>query len=183
MTMILPLFNRRRRPSTISTLYGMIVAQARMPCFYRDYGVPDTVDGRFELLVVHLAAVLQPLMRGGAESKAFGQDLFDCFCWDMDDNLRELGIGDLKVPKEMTRIGQAFYGRAQAYEAALASSGTEQLEQALARNVYGATNAEQRPAKRLAAYVSEAVGGLGRQDDAAIRRAEVVFPDPAAVSV
>jgi cytochrome b pre-mRNA-processing protein 3 len=99
------------------------VAQARLPCFYREYGVPDTVNGRFDLLVLHLAIVLDRLAEG-SELRAIGQALFDRFCEDMDDNLREIGIGDLSVPREMQRIGEAFYGRAQAYRSALASEGT-----------------------------------------------------------
>ena len=98
-----PLFRRSARPDTISTLYGMIVAQARMPCFYRDYAVADTVNGRFDLIVLHLALVLDRLA-GRQPCASLGQGLFDRFCQDMDDNLREMGIGDLKVPKEMRRI-------------------------------------------------------------------------------
>ena len=112
--MIFPLFRRRVRPDTISTLYGTIVAQARLPCFYREYGVPDTVNGRFDLLVLHLALVLDRLA-DESQLRELGQALFDHFCSDMDRNLREMGIGDLSVPKHMQRVGEAFYGRARAY--------------------------------------------------------------------
>lgn len=91
--MIFPLF-RRTRPDTISTLYGMIVAQARLPCFYREYTVADTVNGRFELLVLHLTMLLDRLAED-LELREFGQALFDRFCTDMDHNLREMGVGDL----------------------------------------------------------------------------------------
>ena len=86
--------------------------------FYRDYGVADTIDGRFDLLVLHLAVIIDRLAEE-PESREAGPALFDHFCQDMDHNLREMGIGDLSVPKEMQRIGQAFYGRAQAYRSAL----------------------------------------------------------------
>jgi len=120
--MIFPLFRRQLRgPDTISTLYGMIVAQARLPCFYRDYAVADTVNGRFDLLVLHLAVVLDRLAQEPA-FQGLGQGVFDRFCQDMDHNLREMGIGDLKVPKEMRRIGEAFYGRSQAYRTAWAAA-------------------------------------------------------------
>src|SRR6478752_5177951 len=112
--MILPLFRRNARQDTISTLYGTIVAQARLPCFYREYGVPDTVNGRFDLLVLHIAFVLDRLA-DDPELRHLGQAIFDLFCKDMDHNLREMGVGDLSVPKEMQRIGEAFYGRAQAF--------------------------------------------------------------------
>jgi cytochrome b pre-mRNA-processing protein 3 len=117
-----PLFRRDARQHTISTLYGTIVAQARLPCFYREYGVPDTLNGRFDLLVLQLTMILDRLAQD-AELRDLGQALFDRFCQDMDHNLREMGVGDLSVPKEMQRIGEAFYGRAQAYRAALAAPG------------------------------------------------------------
>jgi len=96
--MIFPRFGREPRdPDTISALYGMIVAQARLPCFYRDYAVADTVNGRFDLIVLHLALVIERLMPE-AGLQGLGQGLFDRFCQDMDHNLREMGVGDLKVP-------------------------------------------------------------------------------------
>ena len=95
---------------TIEAIYGMIVTQAREPLFYRDLGVPDTVNGRFDLLVLHLWMVLHRLksMEGAAD---LSQALFDHFCDDMDANLREMGVGDLTVPKRMRAFGEAFYGR------------------------------------------------------------------------
>src|SRR5512141_2125850 len=119
--MIFPLFRRSARPGTISALYGAIVAQARLPGFYRDYAVPDTVDGRFELIVLHLVLVLDRLADDPA-LRVLGQGVFDRFCQDMDHNLREMGVGDLTVPKQMQRMGGAYYGRAQAYREALAAA-------------------------------------------------------------
>src|SRR3569832_138780 len=95
--MIFPLFRRNQRPDTISALYGMIVAQARRPTFYSGYAVPDTVNGRFDLLLLHVALVVDRLMREEA-SRQTGQALFDLFCADIDDNLREMGVGVLSVP-------------------------------------------------------------------------------------
>ena len=136
--MIFPLFRRKPRGAdTISTLYGMIVAQARLPTFYRDYAVADTVNGRFELIVLHLAMVLDRLAQDPA-LQTLGQGIFDRFCLDMDDNLREMGVGDLKVPKEMQRMAEAYYGRAQAYRSAWVAADDGPLVQALERNIYGA---------------------------------------------
>src|SRR5512141_2902535 len=126
--MIFPLFRRSARPGTISALYGAIVAQARLPGFYRDYAVPDTVEGRFELIVLHLALTLDRLAQDPV-LRTLGQGVFDRFCQDMDHNLREMGIGDLAVPKEMQRMGEAYYGRAQAYQAALAAEEGQALVQ------------------------------------------------------
>ena len=89
--MMFPLFRRSARQDTISALYGTIVAQARLPCFYRDYAVTDTVNGRFDLLVLHLVAVLDRLEEDPA-LRDMGQVLFDRFCQDMDHNLREMGV-------------------------------------------------------------------------------------------
>lgn len=176
--MILPLFRRNRRADTISTLYGMIVAQARTPCFYQDYAVPDTINGRFDLLVLHLVLVIERLNRDLA-LKDLAQGLFDRFCADMDDNLREIGIADLKVPKEMRRMGEAFYGRAQAYQAALAVPDDAALEDALVRNIYGGTAPAAGVTARLAAYARAAVRDLEAHDASAFEAGKVRLPDPA----
>src|SRR5262249_61152477 len=126
--MMFPMFRRRSRQDTISTLYGTIVAQARLHRFYREYGVADTVNGRFDLLVLHLAMIIDRLAEE-PDSRAAGQALFDHFCRDMDHNLREMGIGDLLMPKEMQRIGQAFYGREQEYGTWLLADDIENLAQ------------------------------------------------------
>jgi cytochrome b pre-mRNA-processing protein 3 len=176
--MTFPLFRRAARRGTISALYGMIVAQARLPGFYREYAVPDTVNGRFDLIVLHLALLLERLAEDDG-LRDLGQGVFDRFCQDMDHNLREMGVGDLAVPKEMRRMGEAFYGRAQVYRAALAAPGDEALAAALARNIYaGAASA---PAHRLAAYMREAVRQLQAQDQGAIVAGHLRFPEPASI--
>jgi len=177
--MISPLFRRGLRGAdTISTLYGTIVAQARFPVFYRDYAVPDTVNGRFDLLVLHLMLVIDRLTQD-SELQRLGQGVFDRFCEDMDHNLREMGVGDLKVPKEMRRVGEAFYGRAQAYRAALAASANGPLTAALERNIDGGSPAPAAAAPRLAAYVREAVRDLAAQGSASLAAGALRFPDPA----
>jgi len=175
-----PLFRRKPRgPDTISVLYGTIVAQARLPCFYRNYAVADTVNGRFDLIVLHLALLLDRLALDPA-LKTLGQGVFDRFCQDMDHNLREMGIGDMKVPKEMQRMGEAFYGRAQAYQAALAAPGEQALVDAVARNIYGGSPQAAAMAPRLAAYMRLAVRDLAAQGTARLAAGELDLPDPAA---
>jgi cytochrome b pre-mRNA-processing protein 3 len=179
--MIFTRFRRAPRgPDTISALYGMIVAQARLPCFYRDYAVADTVNGRLDLILLHLALGLDRLMRDPALTE-LGQGVFDRFCKDMDGNLREMGIGDLKVPKEMKKIGEAFYGRSQAYQTALGESGDEALVEAIVRNIYGGSAAEMAAARRLAVYMRVAAGDLAVQATADLAAGQMRFPDPAAV--
>ena len=99
----------------------------------------------------------------------------------MDHNLREMGVGDLAVPKEMQRMGEAFYGRTQAYRAALATDEQETLAAVLARNIYDSVPASQAAASHLAAYMWEAVRDLNDQTPAALRAGELHLPDPAAV--
>ena len=183
--MIFSRFRRGASPDTISTLYGMIVAQARLPVFYRDYAVADTVNGRFDLLVLHLSMVLGRLWQDSEQApalKQLGQGIFDRFCMDMDDNLREIGIADLKVPKEMTKMGQAYYGRAQAYQAALDAPDDEALVETITRNIYAGAPPEPPTARRLAAYMRQAVGELRKQTAAQLATGEVKFPDPAVVT-
>ena len=176
-------FNHFRKPriasrGTIETIYGMIVTQTREPVFYRDLAVPDTVDGRFDLLVLHLWMVLGRLkaFEGGTE---LSQALFDRFCADMDDNLREMGVGDLTVPKRMQAFGEAFYGRIAAYDFAL-TGGEEPLAQALCKNILNGQRIEN--ARRLARYAEAAIAALGHLNEAALSDASVMkswkFPQP-----
>jgi cytochrome b pre-mRNA-processing protein 3 len=172
-------FNHFRKPrlaprGTIEAIYGMIVTQAREPLFYRDLGVPDTVNGRFDLLLMHLWLVLRRL-KTAEGGKALSQALFDHFCNDMDDNLRELGVSDLKVPKKMQAFGEAFYGRTAAYDMAL-TEGTEALAQALCKNILNGENIEK--ARRLAAYAGMAMTALAGADEAALVSGIWKFPSP-----
>ena len=173
-------FRRTPRDPKIDALYGMIVAQARSAEFYCSYGVPDTVAGRLDMIVLHLVLLLRRFSAAGVEP-SLGQGVFDRFCRDMDDNFREMGVGDLAVPKEMRRVAEAFYGRAKAYEAALAAADIGALAAAVARNVFGAP---QPPlgARRLAAYMLEAGRRLSACDAGALARAEFEFPDPGAIA-
>jgi cytochrome b pre-mRNA-processing protein 3 len=175
-------FNHFRKPripsrGTIEAIYGTIVTQAREPLFYRDLGVPDTVNGRFDLLVLHLWMVLRRMnsTEGGV---GLSQMLFDRFCDDMDGNLREMGVGDLTVPKRMQAFGEAFYGRAAAYDLAL-TAGAEPLAQALCKNILNGEQIEN--ARRLAFYTETAIAALAGLDDATLQSGSWKFPSPAGV--
>ena len=172
-----PFAPRRTRPSargaTIEAIYGMIVAQARLPQFYLRFGVPDTVSGRFDMVVLHLWMILTRLRAEGAIAEA--QTLFDRFCDDMDANLREMGVGDLAVPKRMKTFGEAFYGRSTAYDAAVVA-GEGELRAALARNVL-ATD-DPAAAASLAGYVTRVVRDLASIDSPALLSGDWRFPNP-----
>jgi cytochrome b pre-mRNA-processing protein 3 len=178
--MISRLFRRTPGEPSIAPLYGTIVAQARGAHFYESYGVPDTINGRLEMIMLHVVLVLLRLEDEPAPVRKLGQGLFDHFCRDMDASMREMGVGDLAVPRKMRAIGEAFYGRQAAYRAALAVPEPTALASALARNVYDAAP-PLGCAERLATYVRQTVGGLADQDSKALVRAEIAFPDPAQV--
>jgi cytochrome b pre-mRNA-processing protein 3 len=117
-------------------LYGAAVAAAREPWLYAALGVPDTLDGRFDLVALH-AFLLIDRLRGLPEpGPALAQAVFDAMFSDMDMNLRELGVGDLAVGKRVRAMWEAFHGRANAYAAALQAPDNSRLEAALARNVW-----------------------------------------------
>jgi cytochrome b pre-mRNA-processing protein 3 len=156
-----------------SALYGAIVAQARSPALYSDFGVADTVEGRFEMVVLHTVLIIDRLGQGGDAEKAVAQKVFDLHCTDMDRSLRELGIGDLGVPKRMKKMAESFYGRAGAYRAALATHDVPALAAAIARNVFpdGAAGAG---AERLARYAMESALSLRQYKIGDV----VAFADP-----
>src|SRR3954470_6667893 len=148
-------FRRSGQTPSIDALYGMIVAQSRSRAFYLGYGVPDTVSGRLDMIVLHLVLLLRELPSENGGASPTGQHLFDRFCRDIDDNFREMGVGDLTVPKEMRRGAGGFYGRAKAYDGALEAGDASALGAAAARNVFGVAEPP-LGARRLAAYMREA---------------------------
>src|SRR5215470_10455695 len=184
--MIFQFFRRTREDPSIASLYGTIVAQARAKGLYQRFRVPDTVNGRLEMLLLHMVLLLRRLNQepegapdGAPNGATLGQAVFDLFCQDMDDNLREMGVGDLAVPKEMQRIGEAFYGRQAAYSGALASSDPQALVEALRRNVLDGGGG----AEALACYVRAAARGLAARHIEELRLGNLGFPDPAELDV
>jgi cytochrome b pre-mRNA-processing protein 3 len=185
--MILSAFRRNDPASNIQGLYGAIVAQARSPSFYLHYGVSDSVEGRFELIVLHVVLVLRRLAAEEVPAlghqaalgpgSAVGQVLFDVFCRDLDDNLREMGVGDLAVPRRMRQFGEAFYGRQGAYGPALGAADAQELEKALARNILGKADAGETAAP-LARYARAAAAQLDAQREDALIAGKAAFPGP-----
>jgi cytochrome b pre-mRNA-processing protein 3 len=130
------MLKRNRYERTGFVLYGAAVAAAREPIFYTRLGVPDTLDGRFDLVGLHVGLLIRHLRRKPAPGPALAQAVFDAMFNDMDVNLREMGVGDLSVGKRVRAMWEAFHGRASAYEAALDDPDPALLETALARNVW-----------------------------------------------
>ena len=126
---------RKAFKAQAKALYDKAVERGRMPYFYENLAVPDTIDGRFELISLHNFMVMYGLQKEG--HKKISQYLFDSFFVNMDRSLREIGIGDLGVPKHMKRMMQGFNGRCQSYHDALEANDIDMLKAALVRNVYG----------------------------------------------
>ncbi|MCF8495525.1 MAG: ubiquinol-cytochrome C chaperone [Alphaproteobacteria bacterium] len=143
------------------TVLRALLAHIRQPVFYTACGVPDTFEGRFDLLALHLFMVFHCVLAAGPAGKDFNQALFDAAFAGMDQALREGGIGDMGVPKRMRRMMTALNGRVHAYENALAQD--ETLKDALARNLYG-PQADFGDTVRMAAYVRETLAGLSYAD-------------------
>ncbi|MFG1417440.1 ubiquinol-cytochrome C chaperone family protein [Xanthobacter sp. V0B-10] len=176
------LFRPSKSRETIERLYGAIVALSRREAFYTDFGVPDTLEGRFEMVLLHTILVCHRLKGGSEGERALSQELFDTFASDMDGTLREMGVGDLSVPKKMKKIGAAFYGRAAAYDAALAAQENTLLETALARNILEAdTGAAADHSRALAAYVRAAVRALAAAPFETLARGALDLPAPEAM--
>ena len=133
------LFAALRRPieeGVADTLYLSIVKQSRQPEFYSECGVPDTPDGRYDMIVAHVVLILRRLRRAPSNTKDLAQGLFDLMFADMDQNLREMGVGDLAVGKRVKAMAKAFYGRLAAYDAALSNGDDAALRSALRRNLF-----------------------------------------------
>jgi cytochrome b pre-mRNA-processing protein 3 len=162
--MILNLF--RKSPAHDAALegYRSIVAQSRQPRFYADWGIADTVTGRFDMISLHLALVLRRL-KGVPEAKDYGQSLVDLFFRDMDHSLREMGVTDLGVPPRVKKMGNLFYGVVEVLGEALDAGDTAAVETMLVKNVYGAPNPGAAP---LAEYIVAEAARLADTPVAAI---------------
>ena len=173
----------RRRPSSrqvlLDRIHTDIVGAVRCPTFYLDFAVPDTFEGRFELLALHAGLVLRRLNAAEAPGPAVAQDLVDTVFAHLEADLREAGVGDITVPKRMKRLCEAFLGRSAAYDAALRRDDGE-LAIAVGRNIY-AGRAEGAAADRMARYVAAAAGALaGASLDDCLGK-PLRFPDPSSI--
>ena len=176
------LFRSKSQEAGARGLYQRIVAQARRAEFYTACGVPDTLDGRFDLVALHTFLVLRRLKQDHPDAATLGQALFDTMFLDMDQSLRELGAGDLGVGRRIKLMAQGFYGRIAAYEAGLSGAEAD-LEAALKRNLYGTVEAAPESISALAGYMRRETTALAAQNLAALAAGELAFgapPDPSA---
>lgn len=145
-------FRKRSEASAADALYRAIVAQARQPGFYATAEVPDTPDGRFDLIVAHSVLVLRRLHREPGRTRDLAQAVFDLMFADMDQNLREMGVGDLAVGKRIKAMAKGFYGRLSAYERALDSEDVAALSVSLRRNLYRKSEPSEDAVAAFAGY-------------------------------
>ncbi len=136
-----------------ATLYAAAVARARAPVFYTRFRVADSMDGRFDMVTLQVVLLLNRFKGENDKRLArLSQGVFDTMFNDMDRTLRELGVGDQGVPHRVKKMGQAFYGRLNAYDSALAAAGNDDLVQALHRNLYRGAEMPDDVLRDLAAY-------------------------------
>lgn len=169
---------------TATELYGRLVALARSPAFYADLGAPDTPEGRLELIVLHVVLMLRRFGREGegdgrSEAALLARALAETFVTDMDDNLREMGVGDIAVARKVKKAAAALFDRSRDYGAALEAQDAAALAGLLGQHVLD-TTAGSAPAERLAAFMMATERALA---DASL--ADVVagraLPDPASL--
>lgn len=153
-------------------LYLAAMEQSRQPILYSEYGVPDTMIGRYDSLLLHLFLILNRL-QDFEDTGDLSQDIFD-FCFaDMDQSLRESGVGDMGVSKRMKKMMIAFNGRMHAYQASL--SGAEDMKQALMRNIYGDSDLNESDLNGLYDYMTRQQRNLVAMDYDQILKAQNIF--------
>lgn len=178
-----PIFGRAPVDRVASDLYLALVEQARQPQFYGPSSVPDTLDGRFEMIVLHAYVVIRRLRDLGEDGGKIAQSLFDQMFADMDRNLREIGVGDLSVGKQVKRMAKRFYGSVEAYDRGLEAGDDDALSTALERNVLGRDGEPTQVARALALYLKREIEALENGADRELLSGRVGFGPPAEISV
>ena len=163
-------------------LYISIVEQARQPKFYQDYQVADTLDGRFDMVALHAYLVLRRLRCDYEQTKDLSQAVFDLMFADMDQNLRELSIGDTGVSKRIRKMASGFYGRLAAYDLALdmtdESARFEDLKKVIVRNIYRDTAMSDDSVNAMAQYLLKQTATLEQQQTSTLMNGSVEFSKP-----
>jgi cytochrome b pre-mRNA-processing protein 3 len=170
--------SRRSKTSKSEKLYGAIVAQARLPDFYRDLGVPDSLDGRFAVLSLHLFILLRRLKQEGAAGGPLAQEVMDRFVGDMDTVLRELGVSDLRVPKKMRALAGSAHALLETYDQAFAA-GEAPFAAAVAASLPSGCEDAELSSEALASYLMGCAAALEREPFSAFAAGAIAFPEVA----
>ena len=150
-------FFKKKFDDNLVKLYRTIVSHARNEGFYQLYEIPDNVNGRFDVLTLHMYIVLRRLKEIGPSGNTLAQDLFDIMLSDMDSNLREMGVGDLSVGKKVKSLAVAFYGRIKAYDDGILDQDKDTLIASLKRNLYAERSPKESNLKILEQYLRNQV--------------------------
>jgi cytochrome b pre-mRNA-processing protein 3 len=175
LTAFFGLARRGRHERAGFSLYTAAVTAAREPFLYQSLRVPDTLDGRFDLVCLHAFLLVRRLQREEEPGPALAQAVFDAMFSDMDISLREMGVGDLSVGRRVRAMWEAFNGRALAYDAALTAGDAAALEAALVRNVWRGEAPANGCAAALVRLVMAQAALLDGQDFAALAAGGVAF--------
>ena len=166
MNLLMDILGQSRKQAikaNAAALYRRVVKQARSPGFHEVLEVPDTIDGRFDLVVLHCFLVLRRLKEDARQTEALSQALFDAMFLNLDDSLRQMGVGDLSVGKRIKKMSSAFYGRVNAYDEPLVSGDILGLSEALSRNLFRAEPIDERVVEAVARYVLQTWNHLQTQ--------------------
>jgi len=172
--MILRIFGRKNKDNDriVGAIYEALTEAGRRPILYEHLGVPDTVMGRFEMVSAHMILFLRRAQSGSAAVRALAQEIIDEFFLEVDHSIRELGVGDVGVPRKMKKFGRMFYGRLDAYAAALDAGDVKALAEALRRNIH--PESEEAPDMAgLALYMTEMAEALDACPDEAIAAGQI----------
>jgi len=170
------MFKRSPYEKTARLLYDRIVGQARRPEFFRECGLPDTLDGRFDVLVLHVFLVMHRLKQDRGRTADLSQALFDILFQDMDESLRELGAGDMGIGRRIKAMAEGFYGRVAAYDQAL-NAADQSLEDCVRRNLFGSAAPAAWQLAAMADYIRAEVAALAGRETGALLAGELVFGD------
>lgn len=181
--MVFPFGRRRPSPTRLllDRLHSEIVGAVRQRDFYLAYAVPDTFEGRFELLALHAGLVLRRFNAAEAPGPAVAQDLVDTVFGHLDADLRQAGVGDITVPKRMKKLCEAFLGRSAAYDTAL-RAGPDAIETAVVRNIYAGRD-ETGAAPRMARYTAAIRESLDATPLETCLAGPLPFPDPSSITL
>ena len=153
-------FRKKNKPiSRLSEiLYKLIVKQARTKAFYANLKVPDTIDGRFELIVLHFFLLERTLDKDIKEDQLLYQELLEIMYKDFDMSLREIGVGDLSVGKKIYHMTEAFSGRLFAYRKFNNKKNFNSIEATIKRNIYGTLkNIDVKNIKIIKSYIIDSM--------------------------
>jgi cytochrome b pre-mRNA-processing protein 3 len=175
---MLGLFRNKAREAQASRLYDQILAQARDPSLYIDGGVPDTVEGRTDMMLLHLFLLMHRLNDETGEANALARSVCDRFFAELDRAMREMGISDLAVPKRMRKIADIYAGCSSSYGNALNAVDGMELSQALLRNVYANREDRREEAGILADYVRRTAAALAKTPVDDVLGDHIPFPSP-----